>query len=185
MESAPPSCSAGVDVWVGTGRRGCRHVWSEGPRGDPPLLSWTLRWGKHGAEDSVDPPAGRSSSHTEVPHVKLLYYSLNNSTVEYRAYLASSFLAVHGLKIKYKREGRCRRYTEVSLGGIRSPLTPQSQAPVSTSPSVQEPRHPAGAASGSARAGPGTPAGAAAGTRARGHLLGTGWGTPGSLCVRK
>ena len=39
--------------------------------------------------------AQHTNSHAKIPHVKLLYYILNNSTVEYRIYLASSFLAVH------------------------------------------------------------------------------------------
>ena len=54
---------------------------------------------KRGQQGRQLPPdtetAPQMSSHAKIPHVKLLYYILNNSTVEYRIYLASSFLAVH------------------------------------------------------------------------------------------
>lgn len=80
----------GGDRWPGLG------ACARGPPGDPPLLPGVLAAGKHGQRMS----SSGSSRHTEVPHVKLLYFSLNNRTVECRADLASSFLAAHGLKIK-------------------------------------------------------------------------------------
>lgn len=85
------------------------------PSEDWPLLSWTLCEGdknSHGqkrgqpGEGSCPPDtetAPQMSSHAKIPHVKLLYYILNNSTVNIGSILHPASLQYTDFKIKYKR----------------------------------------------------------------------------------
>lgn len=77
--------------WARPGRRDERRA----GRGTAARLDGATGGGRQPPGTEAAP---QTSSHSKVPHVKLLYYILNNSTVGYRIYLASSFLAVHGLK---------------------------------------------------------------------------------------